>query len=465
MRQGAGRCLPYGATMIRGLGLRGAVAIDMITMIGIGPLITIPLVLATLHGSAGLLGWTVGAVIALCDGLVWAELGARLPGSGGTYRFLREAFGRDGLGRMVAFLFVWQFVISSPLLLASGYIGFAQYASYLWPWLGTHATAQGALAAGVGSLTIALLYRDIVRVGALAVGLWIVALGTLVAVAVAGFARFDPSNLTFPHDETTNGSALLGGLGAALVITLYDYAGYGEITFVADEVTAPARTVPRAIAISVLVTAALYLCLQTAVLGAVPWHELVGAGGAAAPDSAQYVASTVVERAWGAGVARVATVAILVVAFASTFGNLLGMSRIPYAAALDGAFFSPFARLHPSGKFPAISLVTIGLLALPASFLPLDKVIAALTAGLVLAQSLAQIAALVVLRRRGPSPYRMWLYPVPAIVAAVGWAYIFYSSGKDAMSFGTITLAAGCAWYLIAARAKREWPYALETIA
>ncbi|MGB8205878.1 MAG: amino acid permease, partial [Candidatus Baltobacteraceae bacterium] len=153
--------------MIRGIGLRGAVAVNVITMIGIGPLITIPLVLTDLHGSLALAGWVVGAAIALCDGLVWAELGSLYPGSGGTYVFLRETFGRNTLGRLLAFLFAWQIVLAAPLVLASGYIGFAHYAAYLWPALAGDARLQGAVAALVGILTLFALYRPIGRIASL----------------------------------------------------------------------------------------------------------------------------------------------------------------------------------------------------------------------------------------------------------------------------------------------------------
>ena len=112
--------------MIRGVGLRSAVAINVATMVGAGPFITLPLVVTALHGSVSAIAWVLGALIALCDGLVWAELGARYPRSGGTYTYLREAFGPRGPGRFVAFLFVWQFLFWAPLILASGYIGFAQ---------------------------------------------------------------------------------------------------------------------------------------------------------------------------------------------------------------------------------------------------------------------------------------------------------------------------------------------------
>src|SRR5579872_6619586 len=111
--------------MHRAIDLRGAVAVNVITMIGIGPLVTMPLVIAALGGPLALVGWIAGAVVALCDGLVWAELASRFPGSGGTYVYLRVAFGAHGLGRALAFLFNWQFLLYAPCLLASGYIGFA----------------------------------------------------------------------------------------------------------------------------------------------------------------------------------------------------------------------------------------------------------------------------------------------------------------------------------------------------
>ena len=121
--------------LVRAVDLRGAVAINAISMIGIGPLITIPLVLGALHGPLSLAGWLIGALLALCDGLVWAELGSLFPGSGGTYGYLREVFGRHGVGRLLAFLFAWQTVFVAPLNQATGYIGFANYAGYLFPAL------------------------------------------------------------------------------------------------------------------------------------------------------------------------------------------------------------------------------------------------------------------------------------------------------------------------------------------
>jgi amino acid transporter len=447
--------------VIRGIGLRGAVAVNVITMIGIGPLITIPLVLADLHGSVALIAWIVGAAIALCDGLVWAELGSLFPSSGGTYVFLREAFERERWGRLLGFLFAWQIVLSAPLVLASGYIGFAHYAGYLWPALGSQERGQGLVAAAVGVLTLVLLYRRIAAVGAIGVGLAGVAVATLAAVIAAAFSHFSPA-LAFGADPKLGaGAALAAGLGPALVITLYDYYGYGAACTIGEEVRAPARALPRSVLLSVLVVGVLYVLLQIGVLGVVPWQRLVPRADGTLPAAANYVASTVVEQVWGSWPARIVTLAILATAFASTFGNLLAYSRIPYAAAVDGVFFRPFARLSERGKFPAVALVAIGLLALPACFLSLGDVINALTTGLVIVQGIAQIVAVAALRARGVrAPYRMWLYPLPALVALAGWIYIFCSAGTQAIVFGIATLLAGVIAFVWRAGRAAEWPFA-----
>jgi amino acid transporter len=447
--------------MIRGIDLRGAVALNAITMIGIGPLITIPLVVANLHGSIALWAWIVGAAIACCDGLVFAELGSLYPGSGGTYVFLREAFG-SRYGRFFAFLFAWQFVISTPLLLASGYIGFAHYAGYFWSPLANDTRLQGIVAAGIGIATLVLLYRPIRVIGAIGIALAGIAVATLGSLVVAGLARGSATQAIAGDPKTPLVAALVGGLGPSLVIALYDYMGYGQATTIGDEIRDPARTLPRSILISVLGVAALYVATQLGVLSVIPWHELVPATPSGpTPALANYVASSVVERVWGTWPARVVTVAVLITAFASTYGNLLGASRVPYAAARDGVFFRPFARLSARGAFPNVSLVALGLIALPACFLSLGDAIDALTAGLVIVQSIAQIGALVALRARGTrAPYRMWLYPLPALVALGGWIAIFYASGPKAIAFGLVSLAVGVLAFAIRSWRAREWPFA-----
>ncbi|MBV9277923.1 MAG: amino acid permease, partial [Candidatus Eremiobacteraeota bacterium] len=438
--------------MIRGVGLRGAISINVIAMIGIGPLITIPLVVGSLHGGLAITGWVVGAIIALCDGLVWAELSSRYPGSGGTYVYLREAFGRKSWGRLFAFLFNWQFFFSAPLLVASGYIGFAQYAGYLFPGLNTNIGTQHLVAASLGIIVLLLLYRRVTTVSYIASGLAVAAVVTLIVIIVAGSPHIHAAAFNVPRPPTI--ASFILALGAALVITLYDYAGYSTAPLIGDEVITPARTIPRAIVISIAIIAALYILLQISVLSVVPWQQIIAA-------KSQFVAASAVESVWGVSAARAVTILILITAFASTYAALLGFSRIPYAAALDDEFFPVFARLHPRGRFPYISLLVIGLLTLPACFFTLDAVISFLTAGIVLIQSVAQIVALFILRsREDAAPFRMWLYPLPAVVALVAWAFIFYSSGISAMLYGVLTLGAGVVAYIVTARVQRRWPFA-----
>jgi amino acid transporter len=445
--------------MKRAIDVRGAVAINVITMIGIGPLVTIPLVVAALGGPLAVLGWIAGAVVALCDGLVWAELSSRFPGSGGTYVYLRETFGPQRMGRALAFLFNWQFLLYAPCLLASGYIGFVNYAAYLYPPL-SQPLAHDAAAVTVGCLTIALLYRRTSQVSALSAAFAVAAVLTVALVALAGLGHADFARAFTLPQPLRLGGGFLAGLGTALYITLYDYVGYADVALLGDEVIAPRRTIPRSIVISVLLVAALYILLQIGVLGAVGWHSLLDAHGRPTAQS-QYVGAIVVERTWGRIAAIGVTLLVLVTAFASLYGNLLGFSRISFAAARDGAFLPAFARLHPRKDIPHVAVLAVGGVSLIASLFTLDQVIAFLTAGIVLIQSVAQIVALVVLRlRREAAPFRMPLYPLPAVVACAGWLYAFASCGATAIVLGVGWLLAGVLIFAVLARAQRWWPFA-----
>jgi len=446
--------------LTRGVSLSGAVGINVISMIGIGPLITIPLVLGALHGPLSLVGWGLGAVLALCDGLVWAELGSRYPGSGGTYGYLREVFGRNSAGRFLAFLFVWQIIFVAPLNQATGYIGFANYAGYLFPALSTSPWGIKALAIAVGIATLLALYRGITTVSRIGIGLAAASVLTLVCVIAAAYAHFSPSQaLAMPvHDSFWAG--LRAGLGQALIIAMYDYLGYNQSSCIGGEVVDPARTIPRSIIISVLLVAALYITMQLGVLGAIPWQSLIPLADGSLPPLGQHVASTIVEHSFGVVAAGAVTILVLITAFASVYGNLLGYSRVPFAAASDGVFLKPFAHVHGKYRFPDVALVVMGLIALPCCLLSLDQVINALTTGIVLIQSIAQIAALFTLRARGVrAPYRMWLFPVPAVIALAGWGYVFVNAGSAAIAFGLVSLAAGAAVYFVQAKHRGLWPW------
>jgi amino acid transporter len=442
--------------LIRGIGLRSGVAINVASIVGVGPLITIPLVVAAQNGSPSVWPWIAGAAIALCDGLVNAELASRFPRSGGTYAYLREAFGAHGAGRLCAFLFVWAYLFAAPLTLASGYIGFAQYAAYLVP-AAAPAFAQHAIAIAVGSIVILSLYRTIPRIARTALVLGAVAVGTLLAVAASGFAH--PAQhlaALVPVVLTTHGIGV-GAFGAALVITLYDYAGYTAACQLGDEVVAPARTIPRAIVVSIVLVALAYVALNVGVFSALSLRDIAGSTS---------VAALAVERTSGPLAAQIVTVAILITAFASTYGLLLAASRVPYAAAADGDFLPAFARLHPTKHFPHVSLLVLGLLALPATLVPLDQVINALTAAIVLVQGAGGVLAVVRLRATAaPAPFRAPLYPLPALVALAAWIFLFCSSGTNAMTFGAVMLAIGAAIFLVRARRSRAWPFVLAAVA
>jgi amino acid transporter len=430
--------------LIRGIDLPGAIALNIISMIGIGPLITIPLVLGALHGPLSLAGWLLGALLAGCDGLIWAELGSLYPRSGGTYGYLLAVFGSTRTGRLLAFLFVWQTIFVAPLNQATGYIGFANYAGYLFPRIATSPWAIKGTAIGVGIVTLFALYRNILTISRVGILLAITSIVTLLCVSIAAFAHFSPQQAFMLPAHDSIWSGLRAGIGQALIIAMYDYLGYNQSSCVGGEVRDPARVIPRSILLAIALVALLYISLQIGVLGAVPWQTVVPLANGDLPPLGQHLASAIAEHAFGGTVAVAVTTLILVTAFASTYGNLLGYSRVPFAAASDGLFLAAFARVHTQHRFPHISLLVMGLLALPACLFPLDQVINALSCGIVLVQSIAQIAALSTLRSRGiQAPYRMRFYPIPALIALAGWAFVFLSAGWAAMTFGLVSLLAG----------------------
>src|SRR5205823_1143422 len=119
--------------LIRHFGLLQATALNVTMIVGAGVFATIPIMLKVLPGPYALLGWVAAGGLMLVDGLIWSELGATMPGSGGSYLYLLECYGRDRWGRVMAFLFIWQFLISGPLEIASGMIALGQFSTALHP--------------------------------------------------------------------------------------------------------------------------------------------------------------------------------------------------------------------------------------------------------------------------------------------------------------------------------------------
>jgi amino acid transporter len=459
-----GNPTPENPHLVRRFSLLPATALNMTNMIGVGPFITIPLLMTALGGPQAMLGWIVALVIVICDGMVWSELGAAMPGSGGSFHYLREAFGRERFGRLMAFLFVWQFVLSGPLEIASGYIGFAQYASFIWK--GLTRTGVIALVTVVGLVNIALLYRRIQSIVKITISLWVGTLITVIAVIVTGAVHFDPHiAFDFPPGAFNFSLGFFLGLGAASRIGIYDYLGYYDVCYIGDEVRDPGRVIPRSILISTAAVAVIYLGINLSIIGVVPWREFVPAD--AHPES-NFIVSIFMQKIYGTGVAMIFTLLVLWTAFGSVFALLLGYSRIPFAAAESGYFFRVFGRLHPTKDFPYVSLLVLGAISIIAGFFSLGTVIDALIVTRILVQFMGQAFGLILLRRRSPDmprPYRMWLYPVPALVAVLGWIFVFATTQLMVIVFGLGVLALGCLAFMIWSWNTKRWPFSLEETA
>ena len=447
------------STLTRRFGLLHATALNMTNMIGIGPFITIPLLMSALGGPQAMLGWLFALIIVLCDGLVWSELGAAMPGSGGSFHYLREGYGAERFGRLMGFLFVWQFILSGPLEIASGYIGFVQYLGYIWKGMTPGRTA--AVVTIVGVINVALLYRRIKSIAAITVALWIGTILTVLAVVGAGAMHFDHRvAFDFPSGAFNLSVGFLLGHGAASRIGVYDYLGYYDVCYIGDEVENPGRVIPRSILISTLAVAAIYVAINLSIIGVVPWRTFVPAD--SHPES-NFVVSIFMEQLYGRQVAMIVTAMILWTAFGSVFALLLGYSRVPYAAAKEGYFFRVFAKLHPTGGFPYVSLLVLGGLSILAGFVSLGMVIDALITTRILVQFIGQVGAVTLLRRRAPDmprPFRMWLYPLPSLVALLGWIFIFATTPPAVIAFGLLALLIGVGCFLIWSRRAATWPFA-----
>src|ERR1700749_1677438 len=456
----------------RELGQGSALALNMLEMVGVGPFITLPLIVAAMGGPQAMLGWVLGACLALCHGLVWAELAAALPEAGGSYAFLREIYGPGRAGRLVSFLYVWQFTLSAPLVMASGAIGLAQYATYLYPWLSANLAAAGPLryihrtsllAIAVVVLVVVLLYRRLRAVERMAWVLWAGVIFTLGITIAAGFAHFNARQaFSFPPDAFHLNHRFFIGLGAAMLIATYDYWGYYNISYMAGEVRDPGRTLPRTILGSIVIIATLYLLMNVSVLGVIPWQEFTSLR----PSSSHTaVVAELLGRSFGPVWAKLGAWLVIWTAFGSLFSLLLGGSRVLWAAAAEGNYFRPLARLHPRGGFPANVLLLLGAIACICCFFDLKAIIAALVALRIVLQFLLQQVGVVLLRRRRPDmprPFRIWLYPLPVILATLGFLFVLASrahAGREIVAALVVTVS-GVAMYLWRARRDAAWPFA-----
>lgn len=432
----------------RKLGLFQATAINMIDMVGIGPFITMPIVIKYMNGPYFLYAWIAGAVLSFIDAMIWSELGAAFPLAGGSYNFLKETYAKTGAGKLMSFLFVWQTMIQAPLVIASAAIGFAAYFSYLVP---LEPWQSKLISGGVVVLIVILLFRKIEAIGKISVVLWVIVIGTIVWIIGGGVAH---GNFLQPladlNQNLTVNYAFVAAIGYASVKTVYSYLGYYNVCHLGGEIINPSKNIPRSMFLSIFGIAALYIFMNVSVVSVIPWNY--------AKDS-EFLVSLFMQELAGPVAATVATVLILIVAFASVFSATLGYSRIPYAAAADGSFFKIFAKLHPTGNFPYVSLLFLGGIAFVFSMLfRLSDVISAILAMRILIQFIGQAIGLLILRQSKTKefPFKMPLYPWPVIIAIAIWGFILFSTGWRMIAGGLCVIMLGVGAFILKSYVERK---------
>jgi len=435
----------------RKISLLQATAINMTDMVGIGPFVVLSVVAEIMKGPWFLYAWIAGAILSFIDAMIWSELGATFPLAGGTYNFLKESFGPKW-GRLMSFLFVWQTMIQAPLVIASAAIGFAQYLTYIVP---LDEVERKIISGSVVMLIIFLLYRKIETIGKISVLLWMGVLITMCCIIAGGFIH---GNFLAPVEHLNDGlnmnSAFAAALGFASVKTMYSYLGYYNVCHLGSEIIHPQKNIPKSMFISVAGIAILYLLMNISVASVLPLNII---------SQSPFVVSEFMQALAGPVAATIITALILWVAFASVFSGTLGYSRIPYAAAKDGAFFSVFAKLHPTKHFPYVSLLALGSVAFVFSLLfKIQSVINAILAMRILIQFVGQAVGLILLSKREGRKFLKWkmpFYPLPVILAIIMWLLVFISTSLSMAGTGVLVISLGIIVYLLKARLNKEWPF------
>jgi amino acid transporter len=443
---------PVERKLDRGMGFAGAMSANILNMVGVGPFLTIPLALAAMGGPQALLGWIAGAVLCLCDGMVWAELGSALPRSGGSYHYLLQGFGANSWGRLMSFLFLWQSLLIGPISIASGAVGFGDYANFLLPHLRHRYVVLISMVLCLANA--GLLYRNIRSISKISIFITCIVLATCGWIVVSGILHFHAATaFSFPPHAFTPSRAFWFGMGSATLIATYDYGGYNNVCFIGEEVDKPNRTIPRVVIYSIILVATLYLSMNLSILGTIPWQQ---------GQYSKAIVADYMQTLYGRGGGVLVSVLVLIASWGSVLAILLGFSRVPYAAAVEGHFFKAFARVHPTMHFPSTSLLFMGSLSVLACLFSLSDLISVLIVVQTMTQFAAQCVAVILLRRKGigePGSFRMPFFPLPALIALVGWLYIVVSSKPAHIAIGGAMATTGAAVFLLQARKKQEWPF------
>ena len=425
----------------RKINLLQATSINMIDMVGIGPFVVMPFVVAQFSSGLFIWAWIFGSFTALMDAMIWSELGAKYPLAGGTYNFHRIAFGEKG-GRLMSFLFVWQTSIQAPLVVASASIGFAQYLTYIVPLVWWE---QKMVSGGLVILAFLLLYRKIETIGKISVIMGSIVILTITGIIISGLLNQQHAIKFLPTgNESFFSLAFWAAIGHASVKTVYSYLGYYNVCHLGGEIKNPGKNIPRSIFISIIGITTLYLLMNISVMGVMPWQSVNA--------NDKYLVSSFIGQLYGHQAGVLVTVLILCIAFSSLFAVILGYSRVPYAASVDGNFFKPFARLHPTKNFPYISLIVLCALGFVFSLLfKLSEVISSILAMRIIVQFISQGVGVSLLRNKIGTkelPFKMWMFPIPVILSIAIWIFLFISTGWFAL-WGSLIAVVGVIVYLV----------------
>lgn len=431
----------------RKINLLQATSINMIDMVGIGPFVVMPFVVSQFNNGLFLWAWIFGAITAFVDGMIWSELGAKYPLAGGTYNFHRIAYG-EKYGKLMSFLFVWQTSIQAPLVVASGAIGFAQYLTYI---IDLTPIQEKMISGSLVILVFLLLYRKIETIGKISVIMGSIVVLTILWIIITGLMNQQHSVQLIPSGETSFFTyAFWAAIGQASVKTVYSYLGYYNVCHLGGEIKRPEVNIPRSIFISIAGIAVLYLLMNISVMGVIRWQSVL--------EDDKYLVSAFMENIHGHTAGVIVTVLILCIAFSSLFAIVLGYSRVPYAAAVDGNFFKIFSKLHPTKNFPYISVTFLCALGFIFSLLMrLGDVISSILAMRILVQFIGQGIGVSLLRKRFGAKhlsFKMFWFPLPVILSICIWLFLFISTRWFALYGSLIALLGIVVYYVVRQKAK-----------
>jgi basic amino acid/polyamine antiporter, APA family len=430
MREGRG-------TFVRGMSLLGAIALVVGNMVGTS-MYTLPASLAKEVGPLGIVAWLLVAVGYFGVAVVYADLGARRPRTGGPYGFAQEAF-----GDFAGFISVWLYWISLLIGNAGIATGVVAYAQGFFPVLGTSPFARFAVAQTLLWSLCAINIVGVRHSARLQIGIMIVNLGALFLLLGGSIPAIEPAN--YEPFAPKGWSAL--AIGTALVV--WAYGGVETATVPAEEVKQPHSTIWRGTMIGYAIATAVFLLMAVTVAGVLP-NDAVA-------SSARPLA-LVVEKAIGPTAAGVISICALVAGVGTLNGWILVTGRAPISPARDGLFFQRMARLHPRFNTPVFALVTgtavasaMLLLMLSNSLLDTFSFIVLLSVGAALAPHLITAAAYLALVRRDPESFtsaQRRRAHVIAPVAFIAMMYFVYGAGADAGRWGFLLLFAGALAYV-----------------